>query len=845
MFRTKNDEGRFLTVTEENTPRRGIRRRQNGLPPELRLIDLDDENNEVEVRSLDVSRHESLSSSDYHLSSVFLPASKASSKGRGAFSSLGDGLWDIGVNATKLFGSGESVLSGSSGGEGTIAATTGVATPKAASTVPVLSSHPNFDAAGQKIFVATPFECLLAVRRDIADRFQWLIDQKAFENAWQLLNSHPEIAPVSEGAQAASRDFAGDIPDKGLFDPHSDDQSIRTVTSSDVPRATALDRERERLGNLWVQYLVSLDQWLSAGDTAGKVLENTASWEYWARRFVEVKKFDEIAYQLPTTPLTPPLASSLYNDVLNHYLHHDKHRMKSLLMQWHPDVFNVPEAIHEIQSSSELTNTRVKKRENEGWLLCQDALALLYVADGRPSDAIHCFIETRNADAALSLIHEHNLLNTITDKVYDFTLLRVTADQLASAPISKLGELTAEPVSLLAAAALQDILPVKSVVEQFQTHPGTGDLLLYFYFRTLWHGSLPSAIDDPDSEKIDLQSRPRFEPSKPIATSKTRHLLAPFGDLAIDLFAEYARDILSELLRSGDATSGSVGDQGIPYNYDHAVTVCEARRYIPELVHLLAITGQTRRALTLIIGELGDVAQAIKFVRDVADDGLWNDLSEFCLAKPHLIRRLLENIDVDISSEQNGINPKDFVERIPNDLAIDGLRDALSRLVHENDVQHSVASGASTVLRNEVAVVLNSLTSGRAKGMLFEAASAEATSTCAICETTFASPEDGSESNDDALVGYSCMHRYHLPCLLDALTTDGNKAQLNRARRQLLQSYMDERDSGTVSWRAVGQVGSKMTRARMVAGFLEGQSCIACRQSEVETVSTSSLDNGE
>ncbi|KAI9724602.1 MAG: Vacuolar protein sorting-associated protein 41 [Chrysothrix sp. TS-e1954] len=845
VFRTMNDEGEPLSSVEEHTPRRGFRRRQNGLPPDLRLIDLEDGNNEKEVQPLDFSQYENLSSSDYHLSCVFLPRSKIPSTGRGAFSSLGDGLWDIGVNATKIFGSSASVLSGSSNSEGLSVSATGVSTPKAhrVDTGPVLSSHTSFDAAGQKVFVSSPFDCYLVVKTDIADHFQFLVRKTQFDEAWELLNSRPEIASVISADETNLKTDRPKPEGERADEMLDDDRSLKTIRSTDGLEQSAVDRERERLGDLWIRHLIAAQDWPSAGDIAGKVLESSSRWAHWVEVFVENDKIDQIAFQMPTTPLRPPISGSLYDKVLRYYLQGDLRQMRDLLMQWHPDIYNVPKAIDDILASLDLDHGSLRKRSQQDWLICQDALALLYLADGRPSDAIECFIHTKNADGAIGLIREHNLLSTVSDKVYEFTLLRTSLEQQSKVPLSQLDDLTSETISLLALAALQDIIQVESVVRQLKPHSSTGETLLFFYFRALWQGLVPSMETDSISAELILNSRPRFSPAKPLSISRTRHLLALHGDLAIDLFAQYARDLLSDLLRSSDSSS-SIEDTVVTYNYDHAVSVCESRHYIPELVHLLAITGQTRRALNLIVGDLGDVAQAIDFVRDVADDGLWNDLSEFCLADAHLIKEFLQHIDVGTGSETIGIDPKQFVKRIPNKLAIPGLRDALTRLVHENEVQYSVATGASSVLQSEVAVVLNLLRRGRAKGVMFEVEAApDIESHCALCNTSFASSDSVTE-NDDALLGYSCGHVFHLPCLLDDIVTADNKSRLDRLRRQLLQSHVDERESGSGAWKQNAKVGGKMTRTRMITPLLEGRRCVVCERASSTGTSGTGTDPG-
>ena len=50
-------------------------------------------------------------------------------------------------------------------------------------------------------------------------------------------------------------------------------------------------------------------------------------------------------------------------------------------------------------------------------------------------------------------------------------------------------------------------------------------------------------------------------------------MVEEFGDLAVDLFAEYDREVLMQFLRNSQS-----------YAFEHASAVCEKMGYIPELV---------------------------------------------------------------------------------------------------------------------------------------------------------------------------------------------------------------------------------------------------------------------
>lgn len=129
--------------------------------------------------------------------------------------------------------------------------------------------------------------------------------------------------------------------------------------------------------------------------------------------------------------------------------------------------------------------------------------------------------------------------------------------------------------------------------------------------------------------------------------------------------------------------------------------------------HILSKTGQTKRALYLIIEKLSDVSFAISFAKEQDDPDLWNDLLEYSMDKPHFIRGLLEEVGT-------AIDPIKLVRRIPEGLEIEGLRDGIGRMVREYEIQYSISEGVARVLRGEVAAGMDTLRSGQKRGVKFE-----------------------------------------------------------------------------------------------------------------------------
>merc|ERR1712093_573305 len=261
----------------------------------------------------------------------------------------------------------------------------------------------------------------------------------------------------------------------------------------------------------------------------------------------------------------------------------------------------------------------------------------------------------------------------------------VSKEQKRIAPITELQDLTSEAISLLVDEAQHGLVSPQTVVSQLQEKNMT--LYLFFYVSSLWKGD---GIEEHQGESRE----------KLVAESKS--LVDDLADLAVHLFAMYDRELLMEFLKSSTF-----------YTFEKATQECEEKDYIPELVYLYSKTGQTKRALTLIIDRLRDVSQAVAFAKSQDDTELWNDLLDYSMDKPRFIRGLLEEVGT-------AINPITLVRRIPEGLEIEGLREGLSRMIKEYEIQHSISSGVARVLRGEVATAQTTLRAGQRKGVKFD-----------------------------------------------------------------------------------------------------------------------------
>ncbi|KAF4966290.1 hypothetical protein FSARC_6023 [Fusarium sarcochroum] len=805
----KNHKSNPSTGSE---PSGGIHRRQNNQPPELRLIDLNSQA-EADKDSLSVSRFERLSSGDYHLG--VLPARNAASaiaSSRGALEAIagiGTDMWNAAINPRSLFSSGASIRSRESGDETSLKAgsTAGTIRPGSKGLSPTV--HSGLVKPGVKIFIHSPYDCILATRRDLSDHLGWLLERQQYQRAWELLDEHPEImSPVNE----RTSDAVPSTPTKqGAGDDFFDDDSVPDSQHRDF--YSSAEREKRRIGELWIQELIEETDWTSAGKVCGQVLKTPDRWEKWVWTFAGAKRFDAITNYIPTEPMHPPLPSTIYEVVLGHYIQNDKPRFRELLDRWSPELFDIKTITTALENQLKYRDVREDSiddgEKGRDWRIVMESLARLHEANGRHREALKCYIKLHDADSVFRLIRDNHLAEAVEDDIPSFIGLRVPPGKMDQMTAEELEQATSEAITLLVDEAQHGLLRPDVVVEQLLAQ--NLDLYIYLYFRGLWRGE---GIQEHTGENVDR------------LVMDSQSLVDNFADLAVHLFATFDQTLLMEYLKTS-----------VSYTFDKAVQECETFSYYDELVFLYSKTGQMKRALYLIIDRLKNVHKAIEFAKEQDDPDLWEDLLKYSMDKPSFIRGLLEQVGT-------AINPITVVQRIPEGLEIEGLREGLTHMMKEHEIQYSISSGVARVLRSEVASAQNDLRAGQRKGIKFEVvvqdnehvdvevkdvptdpdnpernASHASTSHdhrvpkpghCARCHEPF------TEYEMETLVGYACGHVFHVSHLLEMLH-GGKKVDVDLGNG----SEEGSRYS----------VGMKVMRARLLKDKMRG-GCPVCHVKE-------------
>lgn len=763
------------TLANQKSTKPGVHRRKNALQPEMRIIHINTKEEVTVADQLTVSRYETLSANDYHLG--VLPAMHILNKSvaqrgtleviGGSIETIGGGLWDATTYPARMFASGGSIRSGGSPNSSKPASEVNAQTNlKLEPTTE--GPHPSTLAHGMKVFIHSPFDCIIATKPTLFDHFTWLDSHSMYEDAWNLLDQHPEA--LNEATDVIS-DSAPSTPSKtqGSLLDFFDDDPAQVKTDDNINNQ--VEKEKRRIGEKWVQSLVLASDWSKAGRVCGQVVQTSSSWEHWVWVFARANKFDELTPFIPTTQLRPPLPSMVYELMLGHYISEDTVRFRELLERWPPELFSAQPVIEAILSRLKFIEARENYAEDEetgrDWRLLTEGLAKLYLAISRPRNALGCYIRLQDADAAMSLIAANHLVDAVSEDIPGFILLRVSRDAQRNAPMPELAQLTLEPIRLLVSEAHHGIVLPETVIEQLETKYGLPNPYLYFYFRALWNGETAPSLDNAKPQRMTSRAQAAEER---LLVQEGKSIVSDHGDTAVTLFVEYDRDLLMQFLKSSAM-----------YNLSKASQICAQRDYIPELVYLLSKEGRTAEALRLIIDSLNDVSQAIAFAKDQNDASLWDDLLDYAMNKPRFIRGLLEEVGT-------SINPLNLVKRIPTGLEIEGLRNGLARMLKEYEVQESISGGVARVMRGEVNQALQQRSQGTRRGIRFDieprspkskkkeqhrqqqpstssASAVPRPGHCAACSHPFSSVSN-QYVNTSYLLAFPCTHVFHVSCLL-------------------------------------------------------------------------------
>ncbi|KAI4885937.1 hypothetical protein NFI96_011058 [Prochilodus magdalenae] len=577
---------------------------------------------------------------------------------------------------------------------------------------------------GESLFyIISPKDIVVAKERDQDDHIDWLLDKKKYEEAL----------------------MAAEI-------------SFKNIKRHDV----------QKIGMAYINHLVEKGDYDAAARKCQKVLgKNMELWENEVYRFKTIGQLKAISQYLPRGDLR--LRPAIYEMILHEFLKTDYEGFATLIREWPGELYNNMTIVQAVTD-------HLKKDPTNSILLT--TLAELYTYDQRYDRALEIYLRLRHKDV-YQLIHKHNLFSSIEDKI----VLLMDFDK-------------EKAVDML--LDNEDKISTDRVVEELKDRPellhvfGDGPFL-FQHDRTPVHraSSIKTWRSESGVEELDwpaqspdlhptehlwdgLEWRLRARPSRPTSVSdltdvlleewseipistfltlwkafpeeylhklfkRDHHKGQKYHERQISLYAEYDRPNLLPFLR--DSTHCPL---------EKALEICQQRHFVEETVFLLSRMGNCRRALQMIMEELGDVDKAIEFAKEQDDAELWEDLISYSIDKPPFITGLLNNIGTHV-------DPILLIHRIKEGMEIPNLRDSLVKILQDYNLQILLREGCKKILVADSLSLLHKMHRTQMRGVRLDEENI-----CEACHVTIL-PSDTAQPF--SVVVFHCRHMFHKECL--------------------------------------------------------------------------------
>lgn len=506
-------------------------------------------------------------------------------------------------------------------------------------------------------------------------------------------------------------------------------EALDAIHTMGIPKALSMGFDANEIGGKYITYLIRDKQdWSKAAAIVPGILkENVQAWEDVVFAFAEKNSLPFLIHQIPVEK--PTLNSVVYDMILAHLLRHNIDSLLDTIRTWPVELYSTQAVVLAIEDR--LNNDGREGDEKEVLIqpssderLLMECLAEIHLKNRQPGKALPYYLRLRKP-GVFDLIRDHNLFNVIQDQA--LLLVEFEQDLLKRALPGEEKQQNLIHQKWRSIELLVDhthSIPIHRVVPQLQEH----HLYLFLYLDALF---------DRDPQ-----------------------LVASYSDLQVDLYAEFAYHKLMAYLRTMSSH----------YSFEKAYNTCKSLDYVPEMVFLLSRIGDKKTALTLIIERLGDVERAIAFVKEEKDPELWDNLVHYSEDKPKFIRGLLENVGGEVDAVK-------LIRRIKDGLQIEGLRDALIKILGDFNLQISLLEGCATILTHD----------GRSYAQFLDRAQTEGIygdgdvrcSTCgerllsrstegaiAITGQDSTTPSGNEEEGRTNAIFFLCRHAHHLSCLI-------------------------------------------------------------------------------
>lgn len=364
---------------------------------------------------------------------------------------------------------------------------------------------------------------------------------------------------------------------------------------------------------------------LQAEEMEAFAKEVSIQWNRWSNVFLDAGHFRELITIIPTDARFGIL-KNVYTQILESWLGSDldAEELYSVLA-WDPELYDYKLFTGHIEHLLE-TKDHVRLRRQ---------LCAIYEAHLEPEKCIPHMCLLKDPGIVEFLNKNHILARFVAD-LGKFTKLKFAENDFETKPIEDIQQ-AVKPVVNILVDRRNEIAPSK--VLQLYAKSGL-KIVSYCYVESL------TAIDELLIKGLEFE--------------------------VLDLYSQFDRAKLLPFLSKNDE-----------YNIDRAIELCESSGLVDELVYLLGKIGESKRALSLIVDELGEPEKAIVFAKSQNNKETWDLLLDKSAGRPNFIKALIENSDEQLSKFYN---PMVILLKMTTDIHIDGLKESVAKVSADYDL---------------------------------------------------------------------------------------------------------------------------------------------------------------
>ncbi|KAJ3433218.1 vacuolar protein sorting-associated protein 41 [Anaeramoeba flamelloides] len=217
---------------------------------------------------------------------------------------------------------------------------------------------------------------------------------------------------------------------------------------------------------------------------------------------------------------------------------------------------------------------------------------------------------------------------------------------------------------------------------------------------------------------------------------KSEFLAPQYHLILFQLYGQFERSKIYELL-----------DQSPALPLEKALEICLHDKLDKEAVRILDMMGNASQSLSFQLQKIGNVKNAINYVKSKNDPTLWEELINHCLNNNAFFAVLLEEFP------KTNLDFLEILEKIPSNMKIENLKTKIRKIIIDRQLQVELMNVTKLILKDTFSDLYLQFNSNQSLAVRIEE-----NQFCSICKKPIS-------QYDLDYRAFFCGHSYHEDCL--------------------------------------------------------------------------------